>query len=50
VTRFGDCLYIVNSFLHPEEEKSDINYLPALKLSHEESITIVEEYLSYSIF
>ena len=42
VTRFGDYLYIVNSFLYPDEDKSDINYVFTLKLSNEQSIAIVE--------
>ena len=49
VTRFGDYLYIVNSFLYPDEDKSDINFILALKLSNEQVLT-VEKYLSYSIF
>lgn len=44
VTRFGDCLYIENSFLYTDED------VPTLKLSNEQSITLVEKYLSYSIF
>ncbi len=41
VTRFGNCLYIVNLFLYPDED----NLISQMK-----SITIVELYLSYSIF
>jgi hypothetical protein len=32
VTRFGDCLYIENSFLYPDED------VPTLKLLNEQSI------------
>jgi hypothetical protein len=48
-TRFSNCLLIVNSFLYPDEDKSNINFILALKLSNEQVLT-VEKYLSYSIF
>lgn len=35
-TRFINCLHIVNSFLYPDENKSGINFILALKLSNEQ--------------